>query len=132
VKFSLRAHHMQAQTLQRRFADAEHTWSALDAVLTDHALPDRVADPLFDAVLGYRVRRPSYVKRAEIEVRTASRDLNRLVAEGLLEAHGQTRARYYLAGAELRELGAEMRNAREPLRDPYPWLAAELRNRTGR
>jgi Fic family protein len=132
VKFNLRAHHMQAQTLQRRFAEAEQTWTALDAVLARHSLPERVADPLFDAVLGYRVRRPTYVKRAQIEERTASRDLNRLVAEGLLEPHGQTRGRYYLAGSELTALGEQMRSARARLADPYPWLAAELRSQAGR
>lgn len=132
VKFNLRAHHMQAQTLARRFREAEQTWAALDELVTRHQLPERVADPLSNAVLGYRVRRPTYVKRAQIEERTATRDLNRLAAEGLLKPFGQTRGRYYLAGEELRDLGNQMRSARPPLNDPYPWLAAELRKLAGK
>lgn len=132
LKFILRAHHMQAQTLQRRFREAEATWTALDELIGAHSLPERVTDPLFDAVLGARVRRPTYVKRAAIEDRTATRDLTRLVQEGLLEAHGQTRGRYYLAGPPLQDLRRDLRSSREPLEDPYSWLPAELRSRTGR
>ena len=111
VKFNLRAHHMQAQTLQRRFREAEATWTAIDALITEHGLPERVGDPLFDAILGYRVRRPGYVKRAGIEERTATRDLNQLVTAGLLDAVGQTRGRHYTASQRLRRIAA-----RRPLR----------------
>lgn len=132
VKFNLRAQHMQAQTLQRRFSEAEAIWAGLDRLVAERGLPERVADALFDAVLGYRVRRPTYVKRAGVEDRTATRDLNRLVEQGLIEPHGQTRGRYYLAGADLRELGGQLRSQRAPIEDPYPWLAAELRRQAGR
>lgn len=132
LKFNLRAHHMQAQTLQRRFREAEATWTALDELIAARGLPERVADPLFDAVLGSRVRRPTYVKRAAIEDRTATRDLARLAQEGLLEPQGQTRGRYYVAGPPLQGLQRDLRSSREPLEDPYSWLPAELRRRTGR
>lgn len=127
VKFNLRAHHMQAQTVSRRFAEAERLWSGLDGVVAGHALPDRVADVLFDAALGMRVRRTTYLKRVDIEERTASRDLARLVESGLLEAVGNTRGRYYLAGPALRDLTRAVRQSRERLVDPYPWLERQLR-----
>ncbi len=127
VKFSLRAHHMQAQTLQRRFREAEATWTAIDALITEHGLPERVGDPLFDAILGYRVRRPGYVKRAGIEERTATRDLNQLVTAGLLDAVGQTRGRHYTASQRLRRIAAGARSDRAALTDPYPWLPTRLR-----
>ena len=127
VKFNLRAHHMQAQTLQRRFREAEDTWTVIDALITEHELPERVGDPLFDAILGYRVRRPGYVKRAGIEERTASRDLNQLVAAGLLDAVGQTRGRYYTASQRLRRIALDSRSERTALTDPYPWLPTRLR-----
>lgn len=127
VKFNLRAHHMQAQTLQRRFQEADQLWSALDSLVAEHRLPDRVADPLFDAVLGLRVQRSTYIKRTELEKRTATRDLVHLVDLGLLDAVGQTRGRYYLAGERLRGLRAEARLVREPLLDPYPQLMDEIR-----
>ena len=58
---------MQAQTLRRRFDEADRLWLALDELIQGAKLPERVADPLSDAVLGVRVRRPIYVKRAELE-----------------------------------------------------------------
>jgi Fic family protein len=127
VKFNLRAHHMQAQTLQRRFAEAEATWTAIDALITEHGLPERVGDALFDAILGYRVRRPGYLKRAGIEQRTATRDLNQLVTAGLLDAVGQTRGRYYTASPRLHRIAMDTRSVRPALTDPYPWLPARLR-----
>lgn len=127
VKFNLRAHHMQAQTVRRRFQEAERLWARIDAVVADRRLPDRMADPLFDAVLGLRVTRPTYVKRAELEERTASRDLGRLVDLGLLEPRGQTRGRYYVGSPELLDIQRDQRSARTALRDPFPTLVEEIR-----
>lgn len=127
VQFNLRAHHMQAQTLQRRFMEAERQWALIDSLVTDHGLPDRASEALFDALLGLRVTRPAYVKRTEVEDRTASRDLGRLVELDLLQPHGQTRGRYYTAGEPLREQILALRRQREPLRDPYPSLMDEIR-----
>jgi len=127
LKFNLRAHHMQAQTLQRRFREAERLWTALDELVAEHRLADRVTDPLFDAVLGLRVQRSTYIKRTDLERRTATRDLTHLADLGLLTPVGQTRGRYYLAGERLRQLGVEVRASREPLEDPYPGLMDVVR-----
>lgn len=130
VKFNLRAHHLQGQTLRRRFAEAEALYVRLDEMIAQHRLPDRVADPLFDAALGSRVTRPTYVKRVEgLDSRTATRDLARLVDLGLLEPRGQTRGRYYLAGGELAATRAALRSERSPLADPYPTLMEDVRRR---
>ena len=129
VKFSLRAHDMQAQTVARRVAEAESTWRALGTLSRDRRLPERASDALYDAVLGLRVRRPGYARRAGIEERTATRDLGRLVEEGLLTPVGPTRGRHYLAGPELLELRSGLRSARRQLTDPYPWFLTELRAR---
>lgn len=127
IKFNLRAHHIQAQTLQRRFDEAERLWSALDLLVQEHRLPDRVADPLFDAALGARVQRSTYIKRTELEERTASRDLSVLAGAGLLRAVGNTRGRYYLAGEPLRAIVADVRSSRRAVEDPYPSLMDEIR-----
>lgn len=132
VKFALRAHHMQAQTLRRRFAEADVLWRRIDDLVAEHRLPDRVVDALFDALQGGRVQRPSYVRRAEVEDRTGTRDLLRLTELGLLEAVGKTRARHYLAGPVLRGVAAEVRSGRQPLVDPYPWLHGWLRDEVDR
>lgn len=127
VQFNLRAHHMQAQTMRRRFAEAEKLWASIDELVAEHNLPERVADALFDALLGMRVTRPTYVARTDVEDRTASRDLAGLVDLGMLTAHGQTRARHYTAGPPLLDLTFGLRRLRSPLTDPYPHLMNEVR-----
>ncbi len=126
IKFNLRAHHMQAQTLRQRFDEAERLWRELDGLVTAARLPDRATEALFDAALGLSVRRPGYVKRAEIEERTATRDLLRMVEHGLLAPVGNTRGRHYLAGTALADVRARVRAQRIALTDPYPWLRQAL------
>jgi Fic family protein len=126
VSFNLRAHHMQAQTVARRFDDASAIWLELDCLVADHALPDRVTGLLYEAVLGYRVRRPLYIKLSAVEERTATRDLARLADEGLLEARGERRGRHYIAGEELRQIQERSRQRRRDLYDPYPDMPSEL------
>lgn len=127
VQFILRAHHMQAQTVARRFEEATRQWELIDELVASHGLPDRAADAMFDAVLGIRITRPTYVKRTGIEERTATRDLARLVELGLLVGSGQTRGRTYSAGAPLVRLRNELVHSRAPIEDPYPDLIAEIR-----
>jgi Fic family protein len=57
LAFILRAHRMQAQTVARRVAEAGATWGELAQLAAEHGLPERAVDAMFDAVLGYRVRR---------------------------------------------------------------------------
>lgn len=127
VKFNLRAHHMQAQTMRRRFDEAETQWQQIDELLTTHKLNDRVGAALFDALLGLRVTRPSYVKLSGLDERTATRDLVSAAELGLLEARGERRGRHYVAGEALKEIRDRLRADRQPLDDPYPTLIAEIR-----
>ncbi|MCZ7426068.1 Fic family protein [Micromonospora sp. WMMA1949] len=135
VSFNLRAHHMQAQTVARRFDEASGIWSELDAIVAEKRLPERVTDLLYEAVLGYRIRRSGYVKLADVEDRTASRDLANLVEQGLLEARGERRGRHYVAGPTLVVVRERVHARRKPIRDPYPAmpvvLATEAANSTG-
>jgi Fic family protein len=126
VKFNLRAHHVQAQIVARRYSEASKLWQGLDVLIADNGLAERVADELFDASLGFRIRRSSYVRRAEIEQRTATRDLTRLTQLGLLRAVGQTKGRHYVMGDQLAALRQRVVENRTPLRDPYPWMRARL------
>ena len=73
LAFNLRAHHMQAQTVARRVEEAGITWAELDALISEHHLPERAIEAMFDAVFGYRVRRAGYLKRAEVTEQTATR-----------------------------------------------------------
>ena len=88
VQFNLRAHHMQAQTLQRRFAEAERLVALIDSLVADHALPERACRR--------PVRRPPRSPRDAADLREASGGrgahgdprLGRLVELGLLQPHG--------------------------------------------
>jgi Fic family protein len=127
VKFNLRAHHMQAQTVRRRFDEAEIQWRKIDGLIADHRLNERLGAALFDALIGLRVTRPSYVKLTDLDVRTATRDLVNAADLGLLETRGERRGRHYVAGDPLRQIQAELRAGRKPLTDPYPTLLGEIR-----
>lgn len=126
VSFNLRAHHMQAQTLQHRIDQAVAMWTAIDTLSADHGLPDRTGLALYEAALGYRVRRATYLKRAEVEERTGSRDLKHLVELQLLRPVGATKGRYYVPGPAFDSIKDARKAARKPIRDPYPWLPARL------
>jgi Fic family protein len=126
LAFILRAHHMQAQTLARRVAEAGQTWVELEALTAGHGLHERTLDAMYDAVLGYRTRRSAYMKRAEVTEQSATRDLAALTAADILAARGTGRGCHYVAGPILREIQERRRPARKPIRDPYPWMRPKL------
>ncbi|MEK8226441.1 hypothetical protein NKG05_10765 [Oerskovia sp. M15] len=67
---------MQAQAVLDRVSRAATVWGMLDDLEATHRLPDRSLDILYSAALGMRVRRGPYVREAQIDERTASRDLS--------------------------------------------------------
>jgi hypothetical protein len=117
---------MQAQTVAQRIQEAGATWTELDSLIAEHSLPERSIDPLFEAVLGYRVRRAGYLKRTGVEDQTATRDLAALANAGLLIPHGKGRGRFYTAGESLQRIQQSRRARRTPLTDPYPWMRSHL------
>jgi len=127
VKFCLRAHHMQAQTVERRLDEASSLGTQVEDLIRTKGLPERTFDPVFDAALGLRVRRPGYVKRSGVEERTATRDLKSLVDADLLTPKGNTRGRHYIAAGAVRKLANNSRHRRAALMDPYPWLMERIR-----
>ncbi|MGO1315637.1 MAG: Fic family protein [Cellulomonadaceae bacterium] len=126
VKFNLRAHHLQAQTVRGRWRRAQDAYGMLDALVATHGLPDRVVDLLYTALLGFRLRRPTYVKQSGVDARTASRDFRALSELGLLRPIGETKGRHYLRGTALEEIRLALRAARTTLEDPFPWMAGAL------
>ena len=126
VTFNLRAHHMQAQTLRSRYQQAMAMWEAIEQIRSSYDLPERMDLALYEAALGYRIRRSTYIKRTEVEDRTASRDLKAFVEHGLLRAVGETRGRHYVAGPALEPVLAARRQSRTPVSDPYSWVPERL------
>lgn len=124
LKFILRAHHIQAQTVVARLAETSHLWSLLDELASGSELPDRCVPALFDAALGLRIRRSSYRRLADVEDRTATRDLQAAVDAGLFVAEGERRGRTYAAADRLREVRDRSRQQRPRTVDPYGGMAA--------
>lgn len=120
VRFNLRAHHIQAQTVLGRVNEAEELWNRLAALAAQRHLPERTIAALYDAALGLRVRRSRYQDEAGLEEAAAGRDLRSIADAGLLVPQGQTRGRYYLGGDDLRAVYRSLR-AERPRRivDPY-------------
>ena len=124
VRFNLRAHHMQAQTVWHRVQESEELWTRLEQLVAERGLPERSVTALFTAALGLRVRRGVYQAEIGLEYASANRDLKAMVHAGLLEARGETRGRYYLGTDTLKGTYAEIRSRhRSRVVDPYQTLA---------
>lgn len=120
VRFNLRAHHMQAQTVWHRVQQSEELWVRLEELAAQRGVPDRSVPALFTGAQGLRVRRTSYQEETDLEYGSANRDLKQLVEAGLLESRGETRGRYYLGTRIIREIFGEIRaQHRDGIFDPY-------------
>jgi Fic family protein len=133
VRFCMRAHYLQATTTMRRRSEIERLWNTCVEIAEGNRLPERCAAGLVDAAIGLRIRRKSYRSSAatavgeEISDLTATRDLKAMVERGLLEAVGERRGRYYLAGDALIRLREEIRAARPPKSEEDPFRIVQER-----
>lgn len=120
LRFCLRAHYSQVNTLMRRREEIERIWISCLELTERNGLPERCAAGLMDATFGLRIRRGTYRASAEAAIGepisdlTATRDLKAMVDNGLIEAIGERRGRYYLAGGTLTSLREEIRASRPP------------------
>ena len=105
IRFVLTAHLRQARRILRRIRETERLWDELEDLLQRRSLPDRHIEALAPAAWGLSVRTATYrAAVGDISEATASRDLLRLSASGLLVPHGEKRGRHYRAAPELRAL----------------------------
>lgn len=119
VRFVLRAHFVQAQTLVRRAQEAERRWEVASQEVARHGLPERAIAAVFNAAMGFRLRNATYREAADVTDAVAGRDLKALAAAGLLAAVGEKRGRYYVATPQLRALGESIRQPKVPIEDPF-------------
>lgn len=119
IRFTLRAHHIQAQTVRRRVEESARLYMMVAGLAQAWGLPERATVALFDAAQGLRVRRGAYERAAEVEPGTAGRDLRMMTAARLLVARGATRGRHYVASDYLAEMRDALLSVREPIVDPY-------------
>jgi Fic family protein len=119
VRFCLRAHHQQAQTVERHVQTTRTVWSALEEVVQRQDWPERMLYALYPAVMGNRVRRATYQTDADLSRQQAQRDVRELVRAGWLEARGEAQSRYYVVGDRAPEELVHVVDRPRPLRDPY-------------
>lgn len=95
-------------------------WEAIDGERRGLGLDERTMGSLYAAAWGLRVRRSTHLTYAiDISERVATKDLQRLVASGLLVPIGERRGRFYVASDRLKNLRAATREPRRPIRDPF-------------
>lgn len=98
------AQRRQVDALSLRQEVERQVWTALEDVATvDLDAPPRVADALYDAFFGRAVTNRYYRELADVSIATATNDLGKLEAAGLLTSRGRGRSTEYLGTAKLLE-----------------------------
>lgn len=119
IRFSLTAYHQQAQTVHARWVRSGTVWAMLEEYVAGIRLDERVVSALHDVAMSGRVRRTRYEQAEGLSLQQAQRDLRDLVALGVLEPVGRTRARFYTAGPGYPEDVLEIAGTPTSLDDPY-------------
>jgi Fic family protein len=125
VRFCIKAHYQQAQTLLRRNEEYGALYERIAAIAAEEKLPERSVMPLFDAALGLRITNPRYRADAEVTEFVASRDLKKLSELGLLEPQGEKRGRSYIRSKRLAEVRQQTRVG-SPIEDPYEAIKGRM------
>ncbi|GAA5070176.1 hypothetical protein GCM10023259_067380 [Thermocatellispora tengchongensis] len=119
VRFCLRCHHMQAQRVRRRLAEAGEVWMLLEERVDAEGLHTRCVSALYQVFASTRLRRGMYQADEGLSPGQAARDLRELVKLGWLTPYGETKGRFYGRGEKMREIVAEFAARMVPVRDPY-------------
>ena len=101
----VRAQVAQVESLSLRNATERALWTVLqDAAVIDMGLNERATHALYDAFFAREVTNRYYRGMADISEVTASHDLGKLVAAGVLVSRGAGRSAHYIAAPSLFEL----------------------------
>ncbi|MEU8194103.1 Fic family protein [Microbispora amethystogenes] len=119
VRFVLRCHHMQAQRVGRRLAEAGEVWMLLEERTGEQGLNPRTVSALYQVFVSRRLRRGMYQADEGLSQGQAARDLRELTATGWLQPYGETKGRFYAPGPRMTEIKAAFAERVTPLRDPY-------------
>jgi Fic family protein len=119
VRFCLRAHHLQAQRVARRLAEAGEIWVLLEEQVEADGLNIRAVSALYEVFVNRRLRRTRYQADEVLSQGQAVRDLRDLTAKGWLRPYGETKGRYYAPGPRMAAIKADFADRARPLRDPY-------------
>ncbi|WP_344317190.1 Fic family protein [Acrocarpospora pleiomorpha] len=119
VRFCLRAHHMQAQRVRRRLADASEVWLLLEEKAEADGLNTRCVSAMYQVFVSTRLRRTGYQQEESLSQGQATRDMRELAEKGWLASSGETKARFYAPGPRMLELKAAYAQRIQVLVDPY-------------
>ncbi|SDH62965.1 Fic family protein [Sinosporangium album] len=119
VRFCLRAHHMQAQRVRQRLAEAGEVWMLLEDATGAEGLNPRCVSALYQVFVSRRLRRGTYQSDESLSQGQAARDLRDLSARGWLKPYGETKGRFYAPGPRMDMIRADFAQRAAPLRDPY-------------
>ncbi|WP_018639952.1 Fic family protein [Parafrankia elaeagni] len=121
LRFCLRAHHLQAQLVQRRLDVAADVWRALADQVAAAGLGERTVAAVYAATRPGGARRATYMRDEGLTRDQAIRDLQGLRAAGLIEEAGHGRTQRYLAAGTAAQAERSVRTSitSQPLHDPY-------------
>jgi len=126
VEAHVGAQRRQVEALSLRLSTDRHLWLVLeDLVRHDLRGDPRMVHALYDVFLGREVTNRYYRDLADVSVPTATNDLVRLDAAGLLRVLGAGRTRRYSAGPRLMTLVATTARLEESVVDPEQSLEAQ-------
>jgi Fic family protein len=107
IHVHLRAQLSQVVALALRQRTEGILWTALENLLEDRGLPQRLANALYDSFFGRSVTTGYYRDFIDASPATARNDLQVAAAAGFMTAVGATRGRRYKAGAALMDAIAD-------------------------
>jgi Fic family protein len=119
VRFCLRAHHQQAQTVDRRLRFGADVWLAAGDIAGRHGLHRRTVAALYAAATD-RLHRETYQAEEGLSRDQAIRDVRRIEQAGLVRAVGHGTTLHHLADGELKQAVDEIAaSVTAPLTEPY-------------
>lgn len=125
----------QVEALSLREATQRQLWTLLEDIATeDLGMSPRLADVLYDAFFGREVTNRYYRNLADVSTATATNDLARLEASGLISAVGAGRSRYYTGSAALVDAVSRLGRLGQPPHgvpeeDRRAWAVEQLASR---
>jgi Fic family protein len=138
IEIHVAAQVSQIEALSLRNAMERTLWTILqDVAVHELRMDERATNALYDAFFAREVTNRYYRGMADVSDVTASHDLGKLVAAGMLDARGAGRSAHYVATSGLYALVGELTSIDSRMLDPsaelanqrdvvLTWLAARL------
>ncbi|HTF12877.1 MAG TPA: Fic family protein, partial [Asanoa sp.] len=120
VRFCLRAHHLQAQIVDRRLRFGRAVWTELAELVRADGFHDRVVAALYAATTD-QLRREVYGTEEGLSRDQSIRDIRALERAGLVMSVGYGATLAYIADGAARDIGERVAaELTAPAREPYP------------